>query len=167
MREGVIGVFFFIVVMLVVFGAPIWFSAKSRPLGDMRYRWGTFLGGMGIVGGVVALAQAVTMLIEGQSVPGGLMALFTLVVFATAIGVIRRNRWAAVLFITIQAILVAGSVLIAKPEDLPEPSRAFSSLAWVLINAGYFARRWRVMGLMASIGDEETEAVEQQGEVPE
>jgi hypothetical protein len=128
-------------------GVPIWLCVKTRPLGPLHYRWGTFVGIQCIVIAVISLRFTVISFGQDVMFGGGLLAMFTLLALAAGIGVLRRKRWGVISFFLVNASLILLPLLIATPEDEFNPYRVIASLVGLGINIWYFARRWEFMGL--------------------
>ncbi len=132
-----------IVCMIVVAGSPVLFSVKARPLGDLPYRWGTFVGICAILLSVGLVGSAIRTTEDSRS---PIAAVFALVEFAAAIGVLRRKRWGVVLLLSLHTFLILLAALSQDIEAQLTPSQVVAYLTGIGINVWYFGRRWHLMG---------------------
>jgi hypothetical protein len=147
LRTALPVIFFGLIVILVMLGVPIWLCVKTRPLGPLRYRWGTFMGIQCIVIAVISLRYAAIVSDQGGTLEAGVLAMFTLLALVAGVGVLRRKRWGVVSFFLVNVSLILLPLLISTTEDEFNPSRTIAPLAGLGINIRYFARRWKFMGL--------------------
>ena len=97
------------IVFLVILGAPIWFSVKTRPVGPLRYRWGTFVGFQGLLVAVIAFRYTAVAFAQDVGLGAWLIATFTLL--AVVAGVVS--------LIVVQSSLILATLFrLLFPEAL-------------------------------------------------
>jgi hypothetical protein len=107
------------IVFLVILGAPIWFSVKTRPVGPLRYRWGTFVGFQGLLVAVIAFRYTAVAFAQDVGLGAWLIATFTLLAVVAGVGIIRRKRWGVVSLIVVQSSLILATLFrLLFPEAL-------------------------------------------------
>ncbi len=148
------------VAVMVIFGAPIWFSVKARPLGPLPYRWGTFVGSCAILASIALLRTAVA---DMRDYGSPVLAVLTAMHIAGTIGVLRRRRCGAASLLLSQAAIIVLNAFSLDSDGNPQNPMTFAPLLGVAINGWYFGRRWRLMDrhwqhATAAQADEETEA---------
>jgi hypothetical protein len=129
--------------IVVIGGLIIWFSVDARPLGPLRYRWGTFLGLQCVILPLILLLpRMIEAMRDGGTEEAIFWGIITTLPPVAAVGLLLRKRWGAVMFILMQSAFLVLPAVLASPEDLPPLSRAITGFVWLAINTWYFARRW-------------------------
>jgi hypothetical protein len=131
------------VALIVMFGGPIWFSLKARPLGPLPYRWGTFVGIWSLL---ISFGLLGTILNNRKNSELPIFAVIPVLGMAGAIGILRRKRWGVVSFLVSQAVLILLGVLFQDSDEAVKPAlRALGPVSGIGINLWYFGRRWRLL----------------------
>jgi hypothetical protein len=129
-----------ITIFVLIFGIPIWFSLKAKPLDLLPYRWATFLAFWLAIGTVLILFRIMVARQATTSIT--YLALAILSALASA-GLFRRAKLGVVFLISHHALVFLAPLI-------PGASYVYISLIFALIlmivNITYFKKRWKYMG---------------------
>lgn len=108
------------VLQLVFYGVSIWISLKAKPLGNMPYRWGVYVGMISAWMSLVLLVSSVLGLMGGHLVGASALLVDGVLAALSSFGILRRGRFGVVAlgFAYLLLILVA-------PHLAPMPDRPF------------------------------------------
>ncbi|MGO9241627.1 MAG: hypothetical protein ACLQBJ_12530 [Bryobacteraceae bacterium] len=153
----------------VFFWAAIWISQKAKPLGNMPYRWGAYLGLMAAWMSLLSIVSSI-LAIDGGHVLGGSVLCFVAVLAAVSgFGLLRRRKFGVVVYGLVHAMLILLSPFLepirgqpflmairntpASPTELAGQMKSFPSLVALVLFAVYFVftfvyfkDRWSLMG---------------------
>jgi hypothetical protein len=157
------------VLQFVFYGVSIWISLKAKPLGNMPYRWGVYVGMISAWMSLVLLASSVFGFMGGHLVGASALFVDGLLAALSSFGILRRRRFGAVAlgFAYLLLILIAPH-LAAMPDrpfllvvtdqapSITDLARQAVSFPWVvslsftcayLVSTFiYFKNRWSLMG---------------------
>jgi hypothetical protein len=130
---------------LAVFGLPLWFVAKAKPIGEQPYHWGTWVGITSVLVGLAAFGD------EAMHTPGAwLLVVLAGLYIVAGVGVLQRRRYGVKFWFVASAanlLLCIAAIALGVPDTKGELSR---SLGGVIIGAPinfiYFRNRWHLMG---------------------
>ena len=129
--------------LIVMIGGPIWFSIKARPLGPLRYRWGTFVGIWSLL---LSFGLLGTMLNNRKDSELPIVTIIPALGIVGAIGVLRRKRWGVVAYLASQTAFALLAILVQDSNESLSPAlRATAPIVGIGINLWYFGRRWRLL----------------------
>lgn len=133
-----------------------WLSGMAKPMGEMPYRYGTWLGiSCGLIAVIfliVAIKQLLRVVFEGSNatsqIAGGPIAA---IIFAfISVGLLRRKRFAIVLFFTFAVLVLVLQTLIlvyplAGSSNQVAPLELFLAVIFLVVTGIYFGKRWKLM----------------------
>jgi hypothetical protein len=129
-----------IVIFFLIFGIPIWFSLKAKPLDLLRYRWATFLAYWLAIGTVTILFRIMAAREAATTITYLVLAILSAL---ASLGLFRRAKLGVV-------FLIAHHAFVFLTPFIPGASFAYISLLFALIlmivNITYFKKRWEYMG---------------------
>ncbi|HXA63638.1 MAG TPA: hypothetical protein VNV82_00735 [Bryobacteraceae bacterium] len=153
---------------LVFYGVTIWISQKSKPLGNMPYRWGVYVGMITGWMSLPLIVSSVPALVGGHLLGGSVLFIDALLAAVASFGILRRRKLGVVSLGLAYAVLILIAPYLASMPDWPflfvisdQPSpiidlaRQAMSFPWV-ISLGftaaylvctfvYFKNRWEWM----------------------
>ncbi len=121
MRTGpvVVAVLALVVCVAAVLVAAVRISRKAKPLGNLPYRWGLYLGISYGVGGVIYFCLALAGFGIGAASEGVRLLILTMLAEIAAVGTCRRRRWGVVVLIATQAVTGVLPPLLAAIDEIP------------------------------------------------
>jgi hypothetical protein len=129
-----------IFIFILIFGIPLWFSIKAKPLDLLPYRWATFMTFWLAIATVTLLFRVMVARQATTSIT--YLALAILSALASA-GLFRRAKLGVVFLISHHALVFFAPLI-------PGASHGYISLVFALIlmivNITYFKKRWKYMG---------------------
>jgi hypothetical protein len=129
-----------IIIFVLIFGIPLWFSLKAKPLDLLPYRWATFMAFWLAIGTVTILFRVMVARQTTTSIT--YLALAILSALSSA-GLFRRAKLGVVFLISHHALVFLAPLI-------PGASYVYISLIFALIlmivNITYFKKRWKYMG---------------------
>jgi hypothetical protein len=157
MERGSVGAVLVAVSVLVLsigaLVAIVWTSRKAKPLGNLPYRWGLFLGVANAIGAPICLWFALSAFFEGTLSERSVLCVESVLGAVAGVGLCRRERWGVVVWIADESISFLPALLKATYEAANGHQEAKSVLALgilalvlLIVNIIYFKKRWRLMG---------------------
>ncbi len=138
--------------ILIVQGIPIWISVNAKPLGDRPYRWGTYVGIITALVGIILLLTSnrlIPAFLDGNVIGPSLIVCLLVCAALCSIGILRRRKFGVVMFvITYLALIMVGPFLDAmrnQPATPRQQGQSFPVLVFLVITTIYFKKRWRLM----------------------
>jgi hypothetical protein len=129
-----------ILVFVLTFSIPIWFSLKSKPLDLLPYRWATFMAFWLAIGTLTALFK---IMMARQATTWVIYLVVVLFSVLASIGLFKRAKLGVV-------FLIAHHTLIFLAPLIPGASYVYISamlaLILMIVNILYFKKRWKYMG---------------------
>lgn len=153
---------------LIFYGASIWISQKAKPLGNMPYRWGVYVGMISAWMSLPLIISSVPALAGGHLLGGSVLFIDALLAAVASLGILRRRKFGVVSLGLAYAVLILISpylapmpdwpflfVLSNQPSSMTELARQAISFPWV-VSLGftaaylvgtfvYFKNRWEWM----------------------
>jgi hypothetical protein len=134
-----------VVVWILLFVAlPVWLCVRAKPIGDLPYRWGTFVAFYYAAMGLALLLAALSVTMKsplGATVLGVVTVPYCLF---TSAGLFRRRRYGVVLaFVPTALVILAFPFLYALPAE--KWGEMLAGLIPTGLNLLYFKKRWALM----------------------
>jgi hypothetical protein len=161
-----------ILVGLVFFCVSIWVSVTAKPLGNMPYRWGAYIGMVAAWMSLVSIVSDVLALGGGHLAGGSALCTVAVLAAVSSVGILRRRRFGVVAFGLVYTALILISPFTEpvrgrpflleirnQPASLAEMAREIQSfprlvsivlaVVYLVFTFVYFKNRWALMGKMA------------------
>jgi hypothetical protein len=94
------------IVYVIFFGASIWISQRAKPLGNMPYRWGVYLGMVAAWTSLMLIVSSVQALGGGHALGGSVLCIVAVLAAASSVGILRRRKFGVVTFALMYVVLI-------------------------------------------------------------
>ena len=129
-----------IFIFVLIFGIPLWFSLKAKPLDLLPYRWATFMAFWLAIGTVTILFRIMAAREATTTITYLVLAILSALASA---GLFKRAKLGVV-------FLIAHHAFIFLAPLIPGTSYVYISLIFasilMIVNILYFKKRWKYMG---------------------
>src|ERR1700733_13795283 len=104
---------------LVFYGVAIWISQKAKPLGNMPYRWGVYVGMITAWMSLPLIISSVPALAAGHLLGGSWLFIDALLAAVAGLGILRRRKFGVVSLGLAYAVLISIAPYLAPMPDWP------------------------------------------------
>ena len=153
---------------LVFYGMAIWISQKAKPLGNLPYRWGMYVGMITAWMALPLIVSSFPALANGHLLGGSVLFINALLAAVATLGILRRRKFGVVSLGLAYVVLISIApylapmpgwpslfVVSSQPSSAIELARQAISFPWI-ISFGfmavyltstfvYFKNRWEWM----------------------
>jgi hypothetical protein len=141
----------FLLTLLVLFqGLLIWISSRAKPLLDKPYRWGTYVGLITALAGLLCLSTFFSFFSASDIWGQGVSAFLCICATVCSIGILRRRRFGVVMFVITYLGVIMENPLLLALRSLPTTSiqkgESLPTLVFLVTTTFYFMKRWALMG---------------------
>jgi hypothetical protein len=110
-----------LIILNVIFsGVSIWISQRAKPVGDMPYRWGVYLGMVAAWMALILIVSSVQALGGGQTPGGSVLCIVAVLAAVSSLGILRRRKFGVVTFALMYVLLI-----LIFPFVEPMPGQTF------------------------------------------
>lgn len=104
---------------LIFYGVSIWISQNAKPLGDMPYSWGMYVGMISAWMSLPLIVSSIPALAGGHLLGGSVLFIDALLAAVASLGILRRRKFGVVALGLAYAVLIFTSPYLAPMPDRP------------------------------------------------